>query len=190
MHIPPTGVGDERRPRLLTFARSHDAQLCAVRADLTTAETTRLRSTLDGLVEIGAVALYRLDTPLNEAGDWQALVGHLREHVGSPLTDAAIAAAEYPATPTPKPQTLVPVWPFERLDEDPDVLTACGLFMGTPIRFEALPVLDADLAQPAPHVAARFAAWHAALGQRSTFGTVAVPGSDAAHAVFAAVQAA
>lgn len=189
MHTPSAALAGERRLCLLTFARSHDAQLSAVSANLTTTEITRLRLALNQLIELGAIAIYRLDTPLIEAGHWQAIIGFLREQVGSVLTDAASAATMYPATPTPKPQTLVPVWPFERLPNDPDVLTASGVFMGMPISFEAFPVLDADLTRPAPHVAARFAAWQSALRQPAMVGTVAIPGCHAAHAVFASVQA-
>ena len=188
MHSPSTLLDVEKLPRLLTFARSHDAQLCAVRATLTTAETARLRAALDRMVEMGAVAIYRVDAPPADTGDWETIVNHLREHVGRIPTDAAILSADYPATATPKPHALVPVWPFERMDDDPDVLVACGLFMGRPIIFEALPMLDADLTQPAAPVGARFAAWRAALTPPTALGTVALPGSDGVHAVFASVR--
>lgn len=188
MHSPPPLLDGEKLPRLLTFARSHDAQLCVVRADLTNAETKRLRAALDQMVEMGVVAIYRVGTPPAETGDWQTIVDHLRGQVGSIPTDAAILSGDYPATATPKPHALVPVWPFERMDADPEVLVACGLFMGMPIVFEALPMTDTDLTQPAAPVAERFAAWRAALKSPASLGTVAIPGSDAAHAVFASVR--
>lgn len=185
----PTITNGDRSNRLLVFARCHDAQLFAIKTALTSAETALLQIALDQLIEIGMLALYRFDTPVLGAENWQGLVAHLRREVGALGVEAALTAAAYPATATPMPQTLVPVWPFERLNGQIDVLTACGLFMGASITFEALPVLDADLTEPIPSVSARFARWRAATGRNVMLGTVAIPGGDTAHAVFASVRA-
>lgn len=189
MHTASVALTSERHSCLLTIARAQDAQLSAVSANLSPDAVTRLRASLDRLVEIGAIAIYRLDTPLIEADDWEAIVDFLREQVGSLPTDAAVAATMYPATPTPKAQTLVSIWPFERLSDDPDVLTASGIFMGMPMTFEAFQFLEPEATQPAPEVASRFSAWQLALRKPAMIGKVIIPGSQAAHAVFAYVQA-
>lgn len=188
MHIPATASGGERRQRLLSFARSNDAQLYAIRTNLTSAEVTRLGAALNQLVGIGALALYRLETPPVEAADWTGVVTYLQQKIGALCTDAAFAAAAYPATPTPKPQSLLPVWPFERLPDHAEVLAAYGLFLGLPILFEALPVLDAEPAEPTPEVVTRFLRWRIATGPDAMLGTVALPGTDVAHVVFASVR--
>ena len=69
------------------------------------------------------------------------------------------------------------------------MLAASGLFAGQPIEFEALPVEDADLTVPLPHVAARFASWRAAAGRSAMLGTTALAGREHAYAVFASMRA-
>lgn len=189
MHIPSTIPASDRQPCLLTFARAHDAQIFVIRADLSPTETTRLVVVLDQLIEVGALAIYRVNPPLDRAADWQELVELLRDQLGAIITDAVVASSAYSSTPTPKPQTLVPVWAFESLDAASEVLTACGVFSGVPIVFEALPVEDADLTQPLPSVAVRFAAWRSALDQGTMLCTAAIAGRDRAYAVFASLRA-
>lgn len=189
MQSPQTAATVARQSRLLTFARAHDAQLYATQTLLTSDEAKRLRATLDQLVEIGSIALYRLGTPIEEAADWQQLVTVLQSHIGALCFDAAISAADHPATTTPKPRTLVPVWEFEHVPNDAPTLTAYGLFMGAPIAFEALPMVDGDPMRPSPAVASRYAAWRAAAEGGALIGTVALPSRDAPFAIFASVRA-
>lgn len=84
---------------------------------------------------------------------------------------------------------LVPVWHFEPLSGSPDILAAAGISAGQPIVFEALPVTDADQAEPLPSVAARFASWCSAAGHGAMLGTAALPGRPGSYAVFASLQA-
>ena len=182
-------VSDDREQRLLIVARSDEAQLFALRTKLNENEISRLRALLDTLIEMGALALYRFDTPVADTTNSVEVERHLRTIVGEICGEAAIGASHYPASVTPKPQTLIPVWPFERLNTNSDILTAYGVFLRMPIAFEALPVADIDPTECTPDIGSLFPAWRQALGQDAILGTVSPPGHDGAHAVLASVRA-
>lgn len=189
MNTHPTPNADQRRPRLLTYARCHDAQLFAISADLNDAETCRLRRILDLLVDLGVLAIHRLEAPLVLPTGLDDTLATLRRDLGSMVVEAAEKAAKHPFTPVPKPQSLVPVWSFEKARDNPTLLTAHGLFSGVPIVFEAIHVQDADLLRPFEAVKARFEAWRIAMGPDATPGTCAVPGAFGAYAIFGASHA-
>ena len=189
MKSDPTTSADDRQPRLLAIIRARDAQIALIDTSLTVDEAERLEKVLARLVEIGVLAFYGFGLPLEHATCWRQISVFMHEHLGELPFDAVEAAAPYAATPTPKPDMLVPVWVFEPLNDHPGVLAASGLFAGQPIEFEALPVEDADLTVPLPHVAARFATWRAAAGRGAILGTAAIPGRDGAYAVFASMRA-
>ena len=98
-----------RQPRLLATARARDAQLALIDTNLTHTEAERLEAILGQLIEVGALAFYSLGLPLEHASCWQHIVAFLREQVGAIPVDAVADATDYPATPTPKPNMLVPV---------------------------------------------------------------------------------
>lgn len=186
-HSIPTA--DQRRHRLLTYARCHDAQMFTISANLNDTETCQLRRILDLLVELGVLAIHRLEASLDVSSGLNDTLATLRRDLGSMVVEAAAAAARHPFTPVPKPQSLVPVWSFERAQDNPALLNAHGLFSGVPIVFEAIPVQDPDLLRPLAEVKARFEAWRIAMGPDAILGTCAVPGASGAYAIFGASRA-
>ncbi|WP_150131829.1 hypothetical protein [Sphingomonas carotinifaciens] len=187
MHTEPKS-DSRRHRRLLTFARSQEAQLFAIFTNLTQTEADQLRAACDLLIEVGALALYRIDTPADEAYDLTSATFRLREHLGSLRVNAAITAALQPATPVPMPQTLIPLWEFEPTNSFPSSLTACGSFLGSPIVFEAIPLTDADGVKPVVEFADRFSCWNRMAGDNTSIGAVQLSGSNIPHAIFASVR--
>lgn len=178
-----------RMPRLLTYTRANDARTFIAETYLTAAEVEHLERMLDRLCDLGAVPLYQCATPLSQANGLDATLHLLRRNLGQMVADAAIGATKFPFTPTPRPQTVIPVWPFEADRDEPDAMVAHGVLFGAPIEFHAFRVEDDDLAEPVASLAERFHRWRSASGSRALLGTAAIPGGQGAYAVFAALQA-
>jgi hypothetical protein len=189
MIIHATSGAGGRSPRLLTYTRACDARTFVTQTHMSPVEGEKLERILDRLADIGAVALYDPATPMTRADGLDATLGLLQRNLGSCFVDAAAGAARFPFTPTPGPQTLIALWPFEADPTEPDALAAHGLLFGLPIVFEALRVEDNDLAEPVPSVANRFQAWRSAMQPGATPGTAALPNAEGAYAVYAALQA-
>ena len=187
--MPTLQTGTQPNATTLTIAISKGAKTAAIATILTAIEQRDLCRALDQLIEIGALATYDFAPGPCHAAGFAETLALLRERMGAVPVDAAVGAAPHPATPTPKPEMLVPVWPFEPVLGNSDALIAFGIFSGMPIAFEAMPVKDDYLMQPSESVVARFTAWRAAVDRNATLGSVTIPRQERSYAVFASLRA-
>ncbi|WP_299650002.1 hypothetical protein [Sphingomonas bacterium] len=74
MHTERNSPAGDRQPAFSAIARAQDAQIAVIQTHLTEAEAERLKNLLGQLVELGALAFYRLDVRLERATCWQQLL--------------------------------------------------------------------------------------------------------------------
>jgi hypothetical protein len=174
------------RPTTVAFFNCFDATTFGRTVYLTPDEERRLRNVLAALRDYGFILAASFEPALPGCG-FADVADHLRATIGSPIADAALAAAErsIPAS-DPAPAAVMPVWPFEPDPGNGDVLLSSARLWGTDLLVEALRVEDDDDPTPVPSVRERFRRWADAARQGGKLKAARLPGHGGCFVVFAA----
>ncbi len=118
------------RPVTVAFVNCFDATTFGRTVHLTADEERRLRNVLAALRDYGFILAASFEPALPGYG-FADVAGHLRVTIGSPIADAALAAAErsVPAI-DPAPAVVMPVWAFEPDPGNEDVLLSSARLWG------------------------------------------------------------
>jgi hypothetical protein len=174
------------RPTTVAFVNCFDATTFGRTVYLTPDEERRLRNVLAALCDYGFILAASFEPALPGYG-FADVADHLRATIGSPIADAALAAAERSvAAIDPAPTAVMPVWPFEPDPGNEDVLLSSARLWGTDLLVEALRVEDDDDPTPVPSVRDRFRRWADAAGHGAKLKTTRLPGRGGCFVVFAA----
>ncbi len=150
---------------LITYAACTDACLAVLDADLPPHEGERLQRILDRLTDMGFVTLATVDTQPRRLHGINGVIQHLRSVYGALVVDAAVGAAEHPASPIEPPHAIIPLTRFEPDRSGDTELTAYGQLFGCDIEFKAFITYD-DARPFAPTRALQFDRWFANWSRR------------------------
>jgi hypothetical protein len=177
------------RPTTVAFVNLFDATTFGRTVHLTPDEERRLRNVLAALRDYGFILEASFEPAVPGYG-FADVADHLRATIGSPIADAALAAAErsVPAT-DPAPAAVVPVWPFEpEGGGGDDALLSSARLWGVDLLVEALRVEGDDDPTPVPSVRERFRRWADAAGHGGRLKATRLPGRGGCYVVFAAAS--
>ncbi len=173
------------RPTTVAFVNCFDATTYGRMIHLTPDEERRLRNVLAALRDYGFILDASFEPALPGYG-FADVADHLRATIGSPIADAALAAAERSAPSSdPVPIAVMPVWAFEPEGGSGDVLLSSARLWNTDLLVEALQVEDEDDPTPVPSVRDRFRRWADAAGQGAKLKTTRLPGRGGCYVLFA-----
>ena len=174
------------RPTAVAFVNCFDATTFGRTVTMTAREERRLRNVLAALHDYGFLLPASFEPALPGYG-FAEVIDYLRESVGAPFADAALAAAER-SVPSIEPAcaAVMPVWAFEPEGEGEDVLLSSATLWNSNVLIEALRVESDDVPVPVASVRDRFDRWVQAAGFGETRLTVRLPGREGSYVLFAA----
>lgn len=172
---------------LITYAACTDACLAVLDADLPSDEGGRLQRILDRLTDMGFVTLATVNAQPRRLHGIDGVIKHLRSVFGARVVDAAVGAAEYPASPIEPPHAIIPLTRFEPDRPGDTELTAYGQLFGCDIEFKAFTTYD-DARSFTPALAPQFDRWFATWSRRR-FELTHLPGMVGQYVLLAVSRA-